>query len=207
MIPAFYKSIQQDFIMDEKAAEDMDKQGNMGDKPQFEKDFGIDLSSGSAGIEKAIEMGIHIEENGRKFYLEKAASVNIPQVRHHLERLAKDEIEHTRILNELKQSLIGKGEWIGVKELPDSKKRIAELGAFSKEKGPKVENTSSAIEILNEALGLEERVSRFYRGLASEIKNDKGKEFFEKLAEWEQGHYQLIEKLIEIVHGMEGTWG
>jgi len=188
--------------MDKKA--DQSKQTN---KTGFEKDFGIDLSTGSSGIEKAIEMGINIEEAGRKFYMEKAAQANIPQVQHHLKRLAEDEIMHTKILQELKESLMGKGEWIGVKELPDTKKRLEELAAFKPGKGPKVEDTSSAIEVLNEALKLEDRVSKFYRGLADELKTDKGQAFFQKLADWEQGHYKLIKKLIEVVHGFEGTWG
>lgn len=169
--------------------------------------FSIDLSSGSAGIEKAITMGINIEENGEKFYREKASKANIPQVRHHLNQLANDEVKHTEMLQNLKKSLVEKGEWIGVKELPDTKARLEELSAFSKKKGPQVANTSSAIEVLNEALKLEERVSNFYKQLAEDLKNDKGKEFFESLAKWEQGHYELIKKLIEVVHGMEGTWG
>jgi rubrerythrin len=169
--------------------------------------FQIDLSTGSAGIEKAIEMGINIEEAGRKFYLEKASQANIPQVRHHLNQLASDEVKHTEMLQDLKKSLVEKGEWIGVKPLPDTKARLDELSAFSREKGPQVANTSSAIEVLNEALKLEERVSNFYKQLADELKNDKGREFFGSLAKWEQGHYELIKKLIEMVHGMEGTWG
>ena len=177
------------------------------DRPGFERDFGINLSAGSAGIEKAIEMGINIEEAGRKFYLEKAASANIPQVRHHLQRLANDEVEHMRMLNELKHSLIEKGEWIGVKELPDSKKRLEELGAFEKESGPEIQDTASAVEVLNEALKLEERVSKFYKGLAGELKNDKGRQFFNALAEWEQGHYELIKKLLEMVHSLAGVPG
>jgi len=183
--------------MEEKHGNDM--------KTNFEKDFDIDLSTGSAGIENAIEMGIHIEENGRKFYMEKAASANIPQVRHHLQRLAEDEVKHTQLLVDLKHSLTERGEWIGIKELPDTRKRLEELSAFSKEKGPMIEDTSSTIEVLNEALKLEKRVSNFYKGLADELKNDKGVEFFNKLADWEQSHYDLIKKLIEIVHGFAGT--
>jgi|GEM_PF-1827438 len=177
------------------------------DRTGFERDFGIDLSAGSAGIEKAIEMGISIEEAGRKFYIEKAAKANIPQVRHHLQKLAEDEVEHTKMLNELKHSLIEKGEWIGVKELPDTKKRIDELGAFSKESGPDIQDTASAVEVLNEALKLEERVSKFYKGLADELKNDKGRQFFNTLAAWERGHYELIEKLLEMVHSLAGVPG
>jgi rubrerythrin len=187
--------------MDEIASE------KPGERTGFEKSFSVDLSTGSAGIEKAIEMGINIEQAGQRFYMEKASQANIPQVQHQLKRLADDEVKHTQILQELKKSLLEKGEWIGVKELPDTKARLKELSAFGKENGPKVKDTSSAIEVLNEALKLEERVSNFYKGLASELKNDKGKEFFEKLAEWEQGHYKLIKRLIEIVHGMEGSWG
>lgn len=187
----------------------MDEQGELPGKTRegHEKGFGIDLSAGSAGIEKAITIGIDIEENGEKFYREKASQANIPQVRHHLQQLAQDEAKHTEMLQKLKKSLIEKGEWIGVKPLPDTKARLAELAAFSKGKGPQVADTSSAIEVLNEALKLEERVSNFYKQLADDLKNDKGKDFFNALAQWEQGHYNLIKKLIEVVHGMEGTWG
>ena len=179
----------------------------MDDKTRFESDFGIDLFSGSAGIEKAIEMGIQIENEGNRFYTEKASQVKIPQVRHHLSRLAEDETDHASMLKELKQSLSERGEWIGAKETPDMRERLEELGAFKPEKdGPRIEGTSSAIEVLNEALKLEERTRDFYKSLANELKNDKGRGFFEKLAEWEQSHCEIVTKLRDMVMDMSGTW-
>ena len=175
------------------------------DNSRFEEEFGINLFDGSTSIEKALEIGMEIEKEGKKFYSEKAAEARIPFVRHHLEKLVSDEDNHLNYLNEVKDNLEKSGKWKDMSDVNNIVKNLKNPEPFNKEFSGEIKDTSSSIEVLQKAMKMEERIRDFYAKLASQVVDENGKQFLESLSLWEQSHYNLIKNLLDAVMELTTT--
>ena len=119
-------------------------------------------------------------------------------------RLAIDEYEHRRILDEqLKKLLEGQG-WEKV-NVPKSE--IEKIAPTVKEKQQRTKGESGLAEIdaLNTALDLEKKAADFFREKAEQIDEAEAKELFIRLAEWEDSHFDLIQAELDAIN-QTGFW-
>ena len=158
---------------------------------KFEQEFDVDLDGPNLDVVKAVEAGIAIEKRGEEYYFSSAKRVSNEEIRRFLEFLGKQETEHYEILNRLKQSLQESGNWIETDE------KLEHPEIFQKG-NPDIKEGSEDLEILMHALEVEKQTRDYYQKFAENIDDQTGKHFFEKLADFEQGHADMIKEMMDI---------
>ena len=156
------------------------------EKTKFEMEFGIDLSAPNLDMIQGIDIGIKIEQKGMEFYTEQARKSPHEAVKTFFMFLANQEREHVKLLSELKTSLVEKKQWKSL-EYEHPKKP----DEFFKE------SEQSELDAMLAAMETEKETANFYTRFAHAIPGEKGKDFFMKLAEWEQIHYNMINAIFQ----------
>lgn len=140
-------------------------------------------------IEEAIDMAITLEQQGREFYLDMASRIKNPGVRDMYEYLADEEKKHEEYLKQFQNdvSIVVEEE----EDLPDFKV------SFSSEFDDRLDE----IGVLLGALRLERKSEYFYKKLAEMTGDMEQKQFFEKIASVERGHYEIIDGVLDTATG------
>ncbi|PAV12428.1 hypothetical protein ASJ81_06635 [Methanosarcina spelaei] len=143
------------------------------------------------GIEEAIALAIEREKEARDFYLSKAAVMDRPKFKELYEYLANEEVKHLGYLERYRDK----------NELPVTSTEIPSGQSFTPEfdigrtKGGEI--TLGDAGILVAALRHERKSEDFYSEVAKRVDDENLKNFFEMLASFERGHYELIDQLLE----------
>ncbi len=145
------------------------------------------------GIEEAIALAIEREIEARDFYLSKAAVMDRPKFKELYEYLANEEVKHLGYLERYRDK----------NELPVTIAKVPSGQSFTPEfdightKGGEI--TLGDVGILVAALRHERKSEDFYSEVAKRVDDESLKNFFEMLASFERGHYELIDQLLEEV--------
>jgi len=145
------------------------------------------------GIEEAIALAIEREKEARDFYLSKAAVMDRPKFKELYEYLANEEVKHLGYLERYRDK----------NELPVTSTKIPSGQSFTPEfdigrtKGGEI--TLGDAGILVAALRHERKSEDFYSEVAKRVDDESLKNFFEMLAGFERGHYELIDQFLEEV--------
>ncbi|KGK99466.1 rubrerythrin [Methanococcoides methylutens] len=141
-------------------------------------------------VEDAVKLGISFEDQGRDFYLEFAEATTDPAAKDMFIYLAEEEKKHAKYL----QSYL-KGEDLSIDEesdMPDFKEAFA--SEFTGEK-------LGEVGVMLAAMRLERKTEDLYLMLSSVSSDAVQRDFFEKLAAVERGHYDLIDGLLGAITG------
>lgn len=141
---------------------------------EFEKKMGF--TADKAAISRGISIAIALEKKSKKIYL----SIFKKSGNRIFSFLAGEEDYHLRLLNELKESLL-KG-----------RKMKASI-KISKMPEPSAKGLDDT-EIILSAMKFEKESRELYEKLA---KTSGNREFFSKLAEFEQRHYDLLNGILD----------
>ena len=139
-----------------------------------------------------------MEEKGHAFYKDGAEKIKNSLGRRMLSRLADDELVHIKRIKDIYNHLMD--ETTDRLELPTDK-----IENFDKIFGRMQENLKEAVEdltevgvddeeIINVALELEAHAKFYYQEAADKASDPKVKEFYQRLAQEEQNHYELLRK-------------
>jgi len=149
------------------------------------------IGSGNASeAAKGIEIALGIEEESISFYTTQAEKAKGSEREQFFRFLAKQEEEHLKAINALKDALETKGEWIKP-VLPGKEK--PEI--FAKKDWDK-EDLEGLTAILF-ALWKEKQAQEFYERIAEKVNDVQAKEFFKALAEFEKGHAEMLSEYAE----------
>ncbi len=155
------------------------------EKTKFEMEFGIDFSSPNLDVINGIDIGIKIEQKGLEFYSEQARKSPHEAIKMFFEFMAKQEDEHLKLLSELKKSLTEKKQWIDLEyERPKKPDEFFRKGG------------ESELNAMLAAMETEKETANFYTRFAHAVGDEKGRDFFMKLAEWEQTHYNMLNAIV-----------
>lgn len=130
------------------------------------------------------------EIEGREFYLALARKVKNPLVRRKILGLADDELEHRETLSRLYWAQTG----TEVGSLDDFEVNI---------QLPDVDNMSLA-DLLQLAMDTEKKAAATYLEMARSESNERAAAFLEYLAEFEEGHYEVLEAELEKINNTPG---
>jgi rubrerythrin len=136
-------------------------------------------------------MAISREKEAREFYLNKANILANQKFKELYEYLANEELKHLGYLEKYRDT----------KELPVVSVRVHNGQSFTPEfnidqaKGNEI--TFGDTGILLAAMRHERKSEYFYSELAKRTKDDVQRNFFEMLAVYERGHYELIDNYLE----------
>jgi erythrin-vacuolar iron transport family protein len=151
----------------------------------------IDEVKNLKGIEEAVALAIEREKEARDFYLQKAQLMDNPKFKELYEDLAGEELKHIGYLESYREE----------KKLPAIETEMPSGQSFSPEFNTartKVGEISLGdAGILLAAMRHERKSEDFYSELAKRVSDENQKHFFEMLARFERGHYELIDSYLE----------
>jgi len=149
---------------------------------------------------EGISKGIQAELAAYVFYKKCIGITKDNNLRETLEKLAGEEKDHFRILEGQYDNLVRSEMWNTIADvlrqqgLPDIDENIEDVHEdFIEEVTP----STTPMRMLEIALKLEERARDLYNGFAQKVSDPKGKETYEYLAKFENGHALRIKKMIE----------
>jgi len=150
----------------------------------------IDHFSGFEVIRAAME----VEKRGRAFYAAMATRAKDAVLRTLFARLAQDEVEHLRRLEDLLSAYSAGAFW------DDEETALPYLQRFhSREFFPNEEQLQAALAdpapdlaALNLAISAEEAFADFFQAAAERARSEEGREAFHWLAREEQSHAALL---------------
>lgn len=155
-------------------------------------------------IEKAVldglSKGIQAELASYVFYKKSLGVIKDKKLRDILAELAGEEKNHFRILEGQYDNLVRSEMWNTVTDvlrqngLPDINEHMDKV---HEELIDEVTESTTPMRVLQIALILEERAYNLYKGLAQKVADSKGKETYNYLAKFENGHVIKIKKMME----------
>ena len=149
-------------------------------------------------ILQALTAGIQSEVASYVFYTEAAKKHAAARINGVLERLALEEKEHFQILERQFDSLVRSEKWISTADIlkQDGLPEIGEeMSAEHQDLIDEVKRTDSIDGILNIAYRLEEEAHTLFAREAARTPSAEAKKIFSQLANFEQGHMELVEQM------------
>jgi Fur family transcriptional regulator, ferric uptake regulator len=145
-------------------------------------------------VRDALELTLSIERRGYTFYTNAAKKTKNASGSLMFQRLAAEESQHLRRLQEEYRALLDKNEWLKREpaRLPVSRKMAEEI--FPQKELLKVEVTDSTTDrdALNIAMDLERRSHRFFSDFAKQMADASGRRIFNEFARDEESHLQEL---------------
>jgi len=157
----------------------------------------------SGDVKTLIKEAIKLEVNGQAFFNQAAAITRNELGKKMFVRLANEEVRHLEVFSRLFSSVIKSDEWkkqVEREELKGPSTVIQELGQRMKRA-----EGQSEIEALRIGMELETKAVEFFTRSASGMEDAEAKEIFEKIAEEERFHYDLLLAQHDSVTG-SGFW-
>ena len=143
------------------------------------------------GIGEVIALAIERETEARDFYLEKSTAMENPKFKELYEYLANEEIKHIGYLEGYRDE----------KELPIISMEIPIGQSFTPEFNTARTKVGEIIlgdaGILLAAMRHERKSEDFYSELAKRSGDKTHKKFFELLARYERGHYEVLDNYLD----------
>lgn len=159
---------------------------------------------------KAIETAIQLELEGHQFYVKSAAGVSWPEGAETLLDLAKDEIEHIRILKAEHAALIAGRDWLSMEQVAP---RLASgeakpLPVFEKSEAViagMVDDRADALQILDMAIRNEYKSHTFYSEQAKAASSEEARRIWHWLVKEEKGHQATLSDYAKYL-GAHNEW-
>ncbi len=145
-------------------------------------------------VRDALELTLAIERRGYTFYTNASRKTKNGSGRLMFQRLAAEESDHLRRLQEERQSLLEKNEWLKREpmRLPLSRKIVEEIFPQKELLKIEVKDETSELDALNIAMNLERRSHQFFSDFAKQISNENGRKIFMDFAKDEESHLQAL---------------
>jgi rubrerythrin len=153
---------------------------------------------------KSLRTAIQIEDNGLMAFLKFARETKVETGKNMFIRLAMDEHAHRRILEEQLLKLVEGKKWEAI-DIPESE--IERLAPTVREKQQRTKGEAGLAEVdaLNTALDLERKAAKFFRDQAQQASDPQAKALFQRLADWEDSHFDLIQAELDHINNT-GFW-
>ena len=157
------------------------------------------MSETKEHIAAVLKRAMRGEEDGYKFYNLLAEKSSNQEAKKKLESLRDDEIRHKQVLRDIYAEHIG-GE---IGELPE--KGLSVLSEiFAK---GKVMELKGEMEFINLAIEAELAASKYYQEQRELIDDPTFREIFDKLADEEHGHFELLQAEKDAISGNYSWFG
>ena len=145
-------------------------------------------------VRDALELTLSIERRGYTFYTNASRKTKNGRGRVMFQRLAAEESDHLRRLQEEYRSLVEKNEWLKREpaRLPLSRKIADEIFPQKELLRAEVKEESSDLDALNIAMDLERRSHQFFKDFAEQISDASGRKIFMEFAKDEESHLREL---------------
>lgn len=140
---------------------------------------------------KGLAIAIQTEIEGYEFYNLAARKCKDEGARKMFESLAKDEVEHHRILKDQYDSIIKSGQFKPMRKPGKSRLKV-KSPVFSKRFLNSKKNKHFEMSALSVGILLEQNAIDFFRKQHKMVKDTKAKKLFKGLADWEGEHLRAL---------------
>jgi rubrerythrin len=154
----------------------------------------------------ALETAMEVERQGKAFYEEAAERVQDPMGKAVFQTLARDEIEHLRLLQAEYETIDSAQEWMGLDEAKACELQTP-LKVFpdKRDAAMAIAPDATDLDALKLAMEFEQKGYDSYVKAGEETNDPNGKEVFEFLAKQENSHYVFLQKTYDYLTS-EGAW-
>ncbi|UCB46709.1 MAG: ferritin family protein [Spirochaetota bacterium] len=150
-------------------------------------------------LKEAFTQAMKSEIEGRELYKVASERSEDPKAKEVFSYLSKEEDSHYHALRELYGSYVN-DEKIVLKTLPRlARFEDAESPIFSRDFKNRLAGKHFEMSALSIAIKLEYDAIRFYKGMAESTDDKNLREFFLELSNWEQTHYDALNKEISFL--------
>lgn len=147
-------------------------------------------------LKQAFETAIKGEMEGRELYKAAAEKTDDKKAKQIFQMLSDEEQSHLDTLVKLANEY-QEGKDVSIPDLPKPTSfEDAESPIFTREFKDKVTDKHFEMATLSIGIKLELESEKFYKEMAQSADQPNLKEFFNYLADWEQGHYEYLQKQI-----------
>ena len=145
-------------------------------------------------VRDALELTLAIERRGYTFYTNASQKTKNGSGRRMFQRLAAEESDHLRRLQQERRSLLEKNQWLKREpaRLPLSRKIVEEIFPQKELLKIEVKDETSDIDALNIAMNLERRSHQFFKDFADHISDTNGRKIFMDFAKDEESHLKAL---------------
>jgi Fur family ferric uptake transcriptional regulator len=145
-------------------------------------------------VRDALELTLNIERRGYTFYTNASRKTKNGSGRVMFQRLAAEESDHLRRLQDEYRSLMQKNEWLKREpaRLPLSRKIAEEIFPQKELLKVEVKEETSDLDALNIAMDLERRSHQFFKDFAEHISDASGRKIFMEFAKDEESHLRAL---------------
>src|SRR6185369_14851542 len=152
-------------------------------------------------VRDALELTLSIERRGYTFYTNASRKTKNGSGRVMFQRLAAEESDHLRRLQDEYRSLVQKNEWLKREpaRLPLSRKIADEIFPQKELLKVEVKEETSDLDALNIALVLERRSHQFFKDFAEQISDESGRKIFMDFAKDEESHLRALRAEYQIL--------
>jgi rubrerythrin len=157
----------------------------------------------SRDVKTLISEAIKLEINGQAFFNHAAEATGNELGKKMFTRLAQEEVKHLETFSRLFSSVIKSDDWkmqVRSEELKGPSAVIQQLADRMKRAGG-----MSEVEALRIGMELEQKAVDFFSGTASGMADAAAREIFEKIADEERFHYDLLQAQYDSLTG-SGFW-
>ncbi len=141
------------------------------------------------GLKTAMEA----ELTGFNFYKMAAENVTDTKAKETFAEMAEEEMGHFKYLRHQYQSVLEKGNYDFAKAFIKKTGDQSESPIFSAAIKERIKESHYEVSILTIGMKLELEAMTFYRSRAGKAESAEAKQFYNELADWEQGHYKAFE--------------
>jgi rubrerythrin len=154
----------------------------------------------------ALEKAMEIERQGKAFYEEAAEHIQDPMGKAVFQTLAREEVEHVRLLHAEYETISNEKEWMELDEARVCEVRTP-LKVFPDKRDAALTIPAEATDVdaLELAMKFEEEGYNMYAKAGEETDDPKGKKVFDFLAKQENSHYAFLQKTYDYLT-TEGAW-
>ena len=140
-----------------------------------------------------LRIAIQMEVDGKEYYLKASRESSNVLGKELLDSLAAAEETHRRKFEEIYNVIRNKRVWPATDiQLNGSEGLRTILSSTSEEVAPNLKTSSSELDTIQIAMELENKTYDFYRGHGSEATYDTERDFYQRLAAEERGHYLIL---------------
>lgn len=145
-------------------------------------------------VRDALELTLSIERRGYSFYTNASKKTKSGSGRLMFQRLAAEESDHLRRLQEEYRALLQNNEWLKREpaRLPLSRKIADDIFPQKELQKIEVKDETTDLDALNIAMDLERRSHQFFKDFAKHIPDPSGRKIFMEFAKDEESHLQAL---------------
>lgn len=154
----------------------------------------------------ALENAMEVERQGKAFYEEAAERVQDPMGKAVFQTLARDEVEHLRILQAQYEAIHNAQEWMELDEAKVCEPQTPlKVYPDKRETALIIAADATDLDALKMAMDFEQHGYDLYAQAGAETDDPKGKQVFGFLAKQENAHYAFLQKTYDYLT-TEGAW-